>query len=174
MPRGLRQAALSISFLSPMVRRPDAFAVTKIASLFFRPERRFLAFTSFQSRKRPSLIFGSSSLISLRRQSLSLSRARLRPPGNIQSPSRFRLTRSTRPRFAATSFDDFAIPYSHHLAAAAAGQSAGTINLVSGRPLRMPETSQAPRGFDPASGRNDRPRCRTMFNVCSTSESQLY
>src|SRR6266404_4026602 len=38
MPRGLRQVALSISFLSPIVRRPAAFAVTKIASLIFRPE----------------------------------------------------------------------------------------------------------------------------------------
>src|SRR3979409_20706 len=113
MPRGLRQIALSISFLSPIVRRPDVFAATKIASLIFRPERRFLALTSFQSLRRPSLSFGSSSLISLRRQSLSLSRARLRPPGNIQSPSRFRLTRSTRPRFAATSFEDFAIPNKH-------------------------------------------------------------
>src|ERR1700675_1227526 len=115
MPRGLRQIALSISFLSPIVRRPDAFAATKIASLIFRPERRFLVLTSFQSLRRPSLSFGSSSLISLRRQSLSLSRARLRPPGNIQSPSRFRLTRSTRPRFPATSFEDFAIPINHHL-----------------------------------------------------------
>src|SRR6266481_725985 len=115
MPRGLRQVALSISFLSPIVRRPDTFAVTKIASLIFRPERRFLALTSFQSLRRPSLSFGSSSLISLRRQSLSLSRSRLRPPGNIQAPSRFRLTSSTRPRFAATSFEDFAIPYKHHL-----------------------------------------------------------
>src|SRR6202795_2851736 len=33
MPRGLRQVALSISFLSPIFRRPAAFAVTKIASL---------------------------------------------------------------------------------------------------------------------------------------------
>src|SRR6202158_2965833 len=115
MPRGLRQVALSISFLSPIVRRPDAFAVTKIASLIFRPERRFLAVTSFHSLRLPSLSFGSSSLISLRRQSLSLSRARLRPPGNIQSPSRFRLTSSTRPRFAATSFEDFAIPIKPHL-----------------------------------------------------------
>src|ERR1700680_3710354 len=111
MPRGLRQVTLSISCLSPIVRRPDAFAVTKIASHIFRPERRFLAVTSIQSLRLPSLSFGSSSLISLRRQSLSLSRARLRPPGNIQSPSRFRLTSSTRPRFAATSFEDFAIRY---------------------------------------------------------------
>src|SRR5258708_5723942 len=44
MPRGLRQIALSISFLSPIIRRPAAFAVTKIASLIFRPERRFLGF----------------------------------------------------------------------------------------------------------------------------------
>src|ERR1700681_1156176 len=115
MPRGLRHVALSISFLSPIVRRPDTVAVRKIASLIFRPERRFLAVTAFQSLRLPSLSFGSSSLISLRRQSLSLSRARLRPPANIQSPSRFRLTSSTRPRFAATSFEDFAIPYKHHL-----------------------------------------------------------
>src|SRR5258707_10278015 len=60
MPRGLRQVALSISFLSPIVRRPAAFAVTKIASLIFRPERRFLTFTSFQSLRRPSLSFGRS------------------------------------------------------------------------------------------------------------------
>src|ERR1700680_1095816 len=111
MPRGLRQVALSISFLSPIVRRPDASAVTKIASLIFRPEWLFLALTSFQSRRRPSLSFGRSSFISLRRPSLSLSRARLRPPGNIQSPSRFRLTSSTRPRFTLTSFEDFAIRY---------------------------------------------------------------
>src|SRR5260221_10649436 len=115
MPRGLRQVALSICFVSPMFRGPAAFAATKIASLIFRPERRFLALTSFQSLTRPSLSFGSSSLISQRRQSLSLSRARLRPPGNIQSPPRFRLTSSTRPRFAATSFEDFAIRYRHHL-----------------------------------------------------------
>jgi hypothetical protein len=76
----------------------------------FPARTTFLAVTSFQSLRRPSLSFGSSSFISLRRQSLSLSRASLRPPGNMQSPSRFLLTRSTRPRFAATSFEDFAIP----------------------------------------------------------------
>src|SRR6266851_6030348 len=107
MPRGLRQVALSISFLSPIVRRPDTFAVTKIASLIFRPERRFLALTFFQSLRRPSLSFGSSSLISLRRQSLSLSRARLRPPGNIHRPSRFRLTRSTPSAFRSHQFRGF-------------------------------------------------------------------
>jgi hypothetical protein len=60
MPRGLRHIALSISFLSPIVRAPDAFLATKIASLIFLPERWFLDFTSFQSRTRPSLILGSS------------------------------------------------------------------------------------------------------------------
>jgi hypothetical protein len=109
MPRGLRQTALSISFLSPIVRRPDAFLATKIASLIFLPERRFLDVTSFQSRTRPILSFGSSSLISLRRQALALSRARFRPPGNIHSRSRLRLTKRTLPRFTATSFEDFAI-----------------------------------------------------------------
>jgi hypothetical protein len=84
-------------------------AATKIASFILRPERLFLDLTSFQSRRRPTLSFGSSSFISLRRESLSLSRARLRPPGNIHSPSRFLLTSSTRPRLAATSFEDFAI-----------------------------------------------------------------
>src|SRR6201989_833328 len=109
MPRGLRHAALSISCLSPIARRPDALLVTKIASLIFRPERRFLALTSFHSLTRPSLSFGISSLIYLRRHSFALSLPRLRPPGNIQSLSRFRLTRRTRSRFAATSFEDFAI-----------------------------------------------------------------
>jgi hypothetical protein len=55
MPRGLRQIALSISFLSPIVRGPDAFLATKIASLIFLPDRRFFEFTSFQSRTCPSL-----------------------------------------------------------------------------------------------------------------------
>src|SRR5262245_8082796 len=51
----------------------------------------------------------SSSLISRRRQSFALSRARFRPPGNIHNRSRLRLTRSTRPRFDATSFEDLAM-----------------------------------------------------------------
>jgi hypothetical protein len=108
-PRGLRQAALSISCLSPIARGPDALVVTKIASLIFRRERGFLALSSFHSLRRPSFSFGSSSLISLRRHCLSLSRPRLRPPGNIQRRSRLRLTRSTRPRLATTSFEDFAM-----------------------------------------------------------------
>jgi hypothetical protein len=51
-----------------------------IASFIFRPDLGFLDLTSFQSFNRPSLSFGSSSRISLRRQSLSLSRA-LAPSG---------------------------------------------------------------------------------------------
>ena len=39
MPRGLRQAALSISFLSPIVRRPNLDAT--IASLIFYPKDDF-------------------------------------------------------------------------------------------------------------------------------------
>jgi hypothetical protein len=46
IPRGLRQ----ISFLSPIVKLPFAFEATNIASLIFRPEPRFFAFTSFQRR----------------------------------------------------------------------------------------------------------------------------
>src|SRR5258708_21621032 len=111
MPQGLRHVALSISFLSPMARRPDAFFAMKMASLILRPDLRFLALTSFQSFSRPSFSSGSSSRISLRRQSFSVSRARLRPPGNIHSRSRLLLTNRTRPRFAATSFDAFAITY---------------------------------------------------------------
>jgi len=65
---------------------------------------RFLALTSFQSFSRPSFSSGSSSRISLRRQSFSVSRARLRPPGNIHSRSRLLLTNRTRPRFAANKF----------------------------------------------------------------------
>lgn len=109
IPRGFRHDALSISRLSPISNWPDAFFVRKIASLIFRPESRFLPLTSFHSFNGPSLSFGSSSLISRRRHFLSLSPARLQPPGNIQSLSRRRLTRSTRPFFAATSFEDFAI-----------------------------------------------------------------
>jgi hypothetical protein len=84
-----------------------------IASLIFRPDRGFLALTSFQSFKRPSLSFGSSYRISLRRQPFSVSRPRLRPPGNIHNRSRLLLTNKIRARFAAMSFDDFAITVPH-------------------------------------------------------------
>jgi hypothetical protein len=107
MPRGLRQVALSIPCLSPMVRRPDALSATNIASLIFLPDLRFLALTSFQSLNRPSLSSGSSSRISLLKQSRSVSRPRLRPPGNIHRWSRLLLTNNTRPRFVATSFVRF-------------------------------------------------------------------
>lgn len=86
-----------------------------IASLIFRPDLRFLALTSFQSFRRPSLSFGSSSRISLRRQPFSVSRPRLRPPGNIHNRSRLLLTNKIRPRFIAMSFDDFAITVPHRL-----------------------------------------------------------
>jgi hypothetical protein len=101
--------ALSISFLSPIFRVPVALLTRKMASLIFRPDLRFLAVTFFQSRTRPNFSFGSSSLISLRRQSFSLSRPRFRPPGNIHTRSLLRRTKRTLPRFTATSFDDFAI-----------------------------------------------------------------
>src|SRR6266478_8952081 len=113
--RGLCHVALSISCLSPIARRPEALLAMNIASLIFRPDLGFLALTSFQSFKRPSLSFGSSSRISLRRQSFSVSRPRLRPPGNIHNRSRLLLTNKIRPRFAATSFDDFAITVPHRL-----------------------------------------------------------
>jgi hypothetical protein len=116
MPRGLHHVALSISFLSPMARRPDAFFATNMASLILRPDLRFLDLTSFHSRNPPNLSSGSSSRISLRRQSFSVSRRRLRPPGNIHRLSRLLLTSKTRPRFAATSLDDFAITVLSHLA----------------------------------------------------------
>src|SRR5260221_8710113 len=111
MLRGLRHVALSISFLSPMARRPEALLAMNMASLIFRPDLGFLALTSFQSFNRPSLSFGSSSR--LRRQSFSVSRPRLRPPGNIHNRSRLLLTNKFRPRLAATSFDDFAIAIPH-------------------------------------------------------------
>ena len=84
-----------------------------IASLILRPDLGFFVLTAFQSFKRPSLSFGSSSRISLRRQSISVSRPRLRPPGNIHNRSRLLLTNKIRPRFAAMSFDDFAITVLH-------------------------------------------------------------
>lgn len=115
MPRGLLQVALSISLLSPMARRPEALLAMNIASLIFRPDLGFLALTSFQSVKRPNLSLGSSSRISLRRQPFSVSRPRLRPPGNIHNRSRLLLTNKIRPRFATTSFDDFAITVPHRL-----------------------------------------------------------
>ena len=84
-----------------------------IASLIFRPDLGFFVLTSLQSFRRPSLSSGSSSRISLRRQSFSVSRPRLRPPGNIHSRSRLLLTSKTRPCLTATSFDDLAIRVAH-------------------------------------------------------------
>jgi len=98
-----------------MARRPEALLAMNIASLIFRPDLGFLALTSFQSFKRPSLSFGSSSRISLRRQPFSVSQPRLRPPGNIHNRSRLLLTNKIRPRFATTSFDDFAITVPHRV-----------------------------------------------------------
>ena len=108
-PRGLRQLARSISRLSPIFSGPVALFAIKIASLILRPDSRLVDVTAFHSVRRPSFSFGSSSLISRRRHCLSVSFLRLRPPGNIQSLSRRRLTRRTRPRFEATSFEDLAI-----------------------------------------------------------------
>jgi hypothetical protein len=93
----------------------EHFIRDEIASLIFLPDLRFLALTSFQSLNRPSLSSGSSSRISLLKQSFSVSRPRLRPPGNIHRWSRLLLTNNTRPRFVATSFDDFAITLLHCL-----------------------------------------------------------
>src|SRR5260370_9668642 len=109
MPRGLRHVALSISLLSPMARRPEALLATNIASLIFRPDLGFLALTSLQSFNRPSLSFGSSSRISLRRQSFSVSRPRLRPPGNIHNRSHLLLTNKLPPPLPATTFHHFPI-----------------------------------------------------------------
>ena len=55
IPRGLDRTALLTSLLSPVFNWPDAFFVKKIASLIFRPDRRFLPFTSFRSFSGPSL-----------------------------------------------------------------------------------------------------------------------
>jgi hypothetical protein len=109
MPYGLRQLARSISRLSPILSSPAALLAIKIASLILRPDSRLVDVTSFQSVRRRSLSFGSSSLISRRRHCLSVSFLRLRPPGNIQSLSRRRRTSRTRPRLEATNFDDLAI-----------------------------------------------------------------
>src|ERR1700752_2016966 len=144
MPRGLRQATLSISFLSPILRRPETFLATKIASLILRPDLRFLVFTSFQSLTGPILSFGSSSPISRCRQRRSLSSSRRRPPGNIQTLSCRRLTRSTRPFFSATSFDDFAIPSPDSLLACivAQRQVSGRSDPILSVALRVSESSR--------------------------------
>jgi hypothetical protein len=112
MPRGFCQTARLISLLSPIASLPFALLAAKIASLILRPDRLFLAVTSFQSRNRPSFSFGSSSLISRLRQARSVSHGRLRPPGNIHRPSDRRRTKRTLPRLTATSLADFAMPTS--------------------------------------------------------------
>jgi hypothetical protein len=52
-PRGLRHVALSISFLSPMARRPDASFAMNIASLILQPDLGFLALTFFPELQPP-------------------------------------------------------------------------------------------------------------------------
>jgi hypothetical protein len=131
MPRGLRHVALSISFLSPMARRPDALFATNIASLIFLPDLRFLALTSFQSRNRPSLSSGSSSRISLLTIFFGFAPS-LATPRNIHRWSRLLLTNNTRPRFVATSFDDFAITLPHRLNAESSVQILFPITRVYG------------------------------------------
>src|SRR3954468_15894268 len=106
MPCGFRQAALSISLLSPIFKRPDTFLARKIASLIFRPDRRFLAFFLPELR-RPTLSLGQL-FSNLGTKTLSLAFANPpAAPGNIRSLSRRRLTRSTRPFLAATNLDDW-------------------------------------------------------------------
>jgi hypothetical protein len=136
-PRGFRQIALSISFLSPIVRVPVVFRTTKMASLIFLPDWRFLALTFFHSRTWPSLSLGSSSLISRRRQSRSLSRPRFRPPGNIQSRSLLRRTNRTLPALTATSFDDLAIEPTK----SCHSKSAHEYRALAGRAKATPATS---------------------------------
>jgi hypothetical protein len=93
----------------------DAFAATKIASLIFRPERLLMILTFLPKPKASKFEFRKL-FFDLPTQAILIAFSRtLAPSGNIQSPSRFRLTSSTRPRFAATSFEDFAISYKHHL-----------------------------------------------------------
>src|SRR5258708_37304508 len=113
MPRGLRHVALSISCLSPMARRPEALLAMNMASLIFRPDLGFLALTCFQSFNRPSFSSGSSSRISLPRQSFSVSRPRLRHPENIHNRPRLLLTNKIHPRLPATRFDDLTITDPH-------------------------------------------------------------
>ena len=84
--------------------RPEALLAMNIASLIFRPDRGFLALTSFQSFNRPGLSFESSSRISLRRQSFSVSRPRLRPPGNIHNRLRLLLTQQDPPALCRNEF----------------------------------------------------------------------
>jgi hypothetical protein len=73
-------------------------------------------------------------LISRRRHCFSLSFPRLRPPGNIHNLSPLRLTRSTRPRFVATSFEDLSIQLSPFCQARISRQSEGLLSWLS--PLR--------------------------------------
>jgi len=98
MPRGLRQVALSIFIFVADVRPTSRFSRDEGSRHFsLRPERRFWLNLPPKLR-RPSLRFGSSSLISLRSNLLSLSGSRLRPGKNIQAPSRFRLRKTRRVR----------------------------------------------------------------------------
>ena len=81
-----------------------------LASLIFRPDLGFLALTSFQSFSRPSLSFGKL-LADFPAQAIFFRFPPTpAPPGNIHNRSRLLLTNKIRPRFAAMSFDAFAIP----------------------------------------------------------------
>jgi hypothetical protein len=53
----LHHVALSISFLSPIARGPDAFSATNIASLILRPDLRFLGSDLFPEPQPSQLEF---------------------------------------------------------------------------------------------------------------------
>ena len=85
-----------------------------MASLIFRPDLGFLTLTSFQSLNRPSLSFGSSSRISLRRQSFWVSPAHAcaLPGTSITGRAFFSPTTPAR-ALRAMSLDAFAIAILH-------------------------------------------------------------
>jgi hypothetical protein len=106
--------------------QPDAFSAMKIASFIFRPDcvSGFYPLP-FQFE------FGKLPLdLAPKVRSLSSSRARFRPPGNIHGPPRHLRTSSTRPRFTAMSFDDLAISGSGGRAGAATERSTNILNAA--------------------------------------------
>ena len=102
--QGRRHSALSISRRSPMVKLPRAPRVKYMASLIRRPLMPFIPPTFFHKWHLRSRSRGNSSRTSRLRHSFKLSDPPfLLPPGNVQRPSRRRLTSKTRrPSFAAT------------------------------------------------------------------------
>jgi hypothetical protein len=90
--------------------RSEALSAINIASLIFRPDLGVLGLDLLPELQASQLELWKLLPDFPAQASFPRFPAMPAAPGNIHNRSRLLLTNKTRPRFAATSFDDFAIP----------------------------------------------------------------